>query len=44
MRNTYIDAGPHTPEQLIASVDNGLLLQVYGAAAVLDQQDSSTFL
>ena len=34
MRNTYIDAGPHTPEQLIASVDNGLYCKAMGGGSV----------
>jgi TldD protein len=34
MRNTYIDAGPHTPEQLIASVDKGLYCKSMGGGSV----------
>lgn len=34
MRNTYIDAGPHTPEQLISSVDNGLYCKAMGGGSV----------
>ena len=34
MRNTYIDAGPHNPEQLIASVDKGLYCKSMGGGSV----------
>ena len=34
MRNTYIDAGPHTPEQLISSVDDGLYCKAMGGGSV----------
>jgi TldD protein len=34
MRNTYIAAGPHTPEQLIASVDRGLYCKSMGGGSV----------
>ncbi|MEB3200234.1 MAG: TldD/PmbA family protein [Synechococcaceae cyanobacterium] len=34
MRNTYIAAGPHTPEQLIASVDRGLYCKTMGGGSV----------
>lgn len=34
MRNTYIGAGPHTPEQLIASVDKGLYCKSMGGGSV----------
>lgn len=34
MRNTYIAAGPHTPEQLIASVDRGLYCKAMGGGSV----------
>jgi len=34
MRNTYISAGPHTPEQLIASVDRGLYCKAMGGGSV----------
>ena len=34
MRNTYIDAGPHSPEQLIASVDKGLYCKSMGGGSV----------
>jgi TldD protein len=34
MRNTYIAAGPHTPEQLIASVDKGLYCKSMGGGSV----------
>ena len=34
MRNTYIDAGPHTPEELIASVDHGLYCKAMGGGSV----------
>ncbi|MFQ6539132.1 MULTISPECIES: TldD/PmbA family protein [Aphanothece] len=34
MRNTYIAAGPHTPEQLIASVDQGLYCKSMGGGSV----------
>jgi TldD protein len=34
MRNTYIDAGPHTPEELIASVDKGLYCKSMGGGSV----------
>jgi len=34
MRNTYIDAGPHKPEQLIASVDHGLYCKAMGGGSV----------
>ena len=34
MRNTYIDAGPHTPEELISSVDNGLYCKAMGGGSV----------
>jgi len=34
MRNTYIDAGPHTPEQLIASVEKGLYCKSMGGGSV----------
>ncbi len=34
MRNTYIDAGPHTPDQLISSIDNGLYCKSMGGGSV----------
>ena len=34
MRNTYIDAGPHAPEDLIASVDLGLYCKTMGGGSV----------
>ena len=34
MRNTYIDAGPHKPEELIASVDHGLYCKAMGGGSV----------
>nr|WP_254938503.1 TldD/PmbA family protein [Cyanobium sp. Morenito 9A2] len=34
MRNTYIAAGPHTPEQLMASVDRGLYCKTMGGGSV----------
>ncbi|GCE65489.1 TldD/PmbA family protein [cyanobiont of Ornithocercus magnificus] len=34
MRNTYIAAGPHTPEQLVASVDRGLYCKSMGGGSV----------
>ena len=34
MRNTYIDAGPHTPEELIGSVDRGLYCKSMGGGSV----------
>jgi TldD protein len=34
MRNTYIAAGPHTPEQLIASVNRGLYCKSMGGGSV----------
>jgi TldD protein len=34
MRNTYIAAGPHTPEQLIASIDKGLYCKSMGGGSV----------
>ena len=34
MRNTYIAAGPHTPEQLIASIDRGLYCKSMGGGSV----------
>jgi TldD protein len=34
MRNTYIDAGPHTPQELIASVDRGLYCKAMGGGSV----------
>ncbi len=34
MRNTYIAAGPHTPEQLIASVERGLYCKSMGGGSV----------
>jgi TldD protein len=34
MRNTYIAAGPHTPDQLIASVDRGLYCKSMGGGSV----------
>ena len=34
MRNTFIAAGPHTPEQLIASVDKGLYCKSMGGGSV----------
>ncbi len=34
MRNTYISAGPHTPEDLIASVDRGLYCKAMGGGSV----------
>jgi TldD protein len=34
MRNTYIDAGPHKPEELIASVDRGLYCKAMGGGSV----------
>lgn len=34
MRNTYIAAGPHTPGELIASVDQGLYCKAMGGGSV----------
>ena len=34
MRNTFIAAGPHSPEQLISSVDQGLYCKVMGGGSV----------
>jgi TldD protein len=34
MRNTYIAPGPHTPEDLIASVDRGLYCKAMGGGSV----------
>ncbi|MEA5423208.1 TldD/PmbA family protein [Synechococcus sp. CCY9202] len=34
MRNTYIAAGPHTPAELIASVDRGLYCKAMGGGSV----------
>nr|WP_225867261.1 TldD/PmbA family protein [Cyanobium sp. PCC 7001] len=34
MRNTYIAPGPHTPEELIASVDRGLYCKSMGGGSV----------
>ena len=34
MRNTYIDAGPHTPEALISSVQQGLYCKSMGGGSV----------
>ena len=34
MRNTYIAAGPHTPDDLIASVDKGLYCKSMGGGSV----------
>ena len=34
MRNTFIAAGPHTPEQLIGSVDKGLYCKSMGGGSV----------
>jgi len=34
MRNTYIDAGPHQPQELIASVDKGLYCKAMGGGSV----------
>ena len=34
MRNTYIAAGPHTPEELITSVDKGLYCKSMGGGSV----------
>ncbi len=34
MRNTFIAAGPHTPEQLIGSVDRGLYCKSMGGGSV----------
>ena len=34
MRNTFIDAGPHKPEELIASVDHGLYCKSMGGGSV----------
>ncbi|MEB3170749.1 MAG: TldD/PmbA family protein, partial [Synechococcaceae cyanobacterium] len=34
MRNTYIAAGPHTPEDLIASIDQGLYCKAMGGGSV----------
>ena len=34
MRNTYIAAGPHSPDQLIASVDRGLYCKAMGGGSV----------
>ena len=34
MRNTYIAAGPHSPEALIASVDRGLYCKAMGGGSV----------
>ena len=34
MRNTYIAAGPHSPDELIASVDKGLYCKAMGGGSV----------
>ena len=34
MRNTYIAAGPHSPEELIASIDHGLYCKAMGGGSV----------
>jgi TldD protein len=34
MRNTYIAAGPHRPEDLIASIDHGLYCKTMGGGSV----------
>jgi len=34
MRNTYIDAGPHTPEALISSIQQGLYCKSMGGGSV----------
>lgn len=34
MRNTYIDAGPHSPAELIASIDRGLYCKSMGGGSV----------
>ena len=34
MRNTYIAAGPHTPDELITSVDKGLYCKAMGGGSV----------
>lgn len=34
MRNTYIDAGPHTPEMLISSINRGLYCKSMGGGSV----------
>jgi TldD protein len=34
MRNTFIAAGPHSPEELIASVDRGLYCKTMGGGSV----------
>ena len=34
MRNTYIAAGPHSPEELIASVEKGLYCKAMGGGSV----------
>ena len=34
MRNTYIAAGPHTPEELISSIDTGLYCKSMGGGSV----------
>jgi len=34
MRNTFIDAGPHTPDELIESIDRGLYCKAMGGGSV----------
>jgi TldD protein len=34
MRNTYIAAGPHSPEELISSIDKGLYCKSMGGGSV----------
>ena len=34
MRNTFIAAGPHSPAELIGSIDNGLYCKVMGGGSV----------
>lgn len=34
MRNTYIEAGPHSTEEMISSIDNGLYAKVMGGGSV----------
>ncbi len=43
MTNTYIEAGPHTPEELIASVDRGLYCKRLGGGSVSPADGNFSF-
>lgn len=43
MTNTYIEAGPHTPEDLIASVDRGLFCKRLGGGSVSPADGNFSF-